>query len=76
MDHDVSIDCLGMKCPRPITEMFKRMRKMEIDQVIEVLSDDRVARHDIPAWCEKMKHQFLGVEDGESHDKFYVRKAR
>jgi TusA-related sulfurtransferase len=76
MDCDVSIDCLGMKCPRPITEIFKKFRKMEIDQVIEMLSDDRVARHDVPAWCEKMRHQFLGREDCESFDKYYVRKAR
>lgn len=76
MEYDVSIDCLGMKCPRPITEMFKRMRKMEVDQVIEVLADDMVARHDIPAWCEKMGHKFMGREEGGSFDRFYVRKAR
>lgn len=76
MEHDVSIDCLGMKCPRPITEMFKRMRKMEVNQVIEILADDQVARHDIPAWCEKMRHKFLGREAAGSFDRFYVRKER
>jgi len=74
MDHDDTLDCLGMRCPRPIVEMAKRMRKMQPGQVLELLANDPVAKKDVPGWCQDTGNEFLAREDVDNHLKFYVRK--
>ena len=75
MDHDDTLDCLGMRCPRPIVEMAKRMRKMQPGQVLELLANDPVAKKDVPGWCQDTGNEFLGREDEDAHSRFYVRKG-
>ena len=72
---DVLLDCTGMKCPRPVVEMAKRMRRMETGQVVELLSDDPVAKADVPSWCDTTGNHLLGREDVAEVFHFYVRKA-
>lgn len=75
MQADVVLDCRGMKCPRPIVEMAKRMRKMQPGQVLELHADDPVAKADVPAWCDTTGNKFVGREDVGGFFKFYVRKT-
>lgn len=75
MEAAERLDCLGMRCPRPIVELAKRMRKMQPGQVLELLANDPVAKKDVPNWCKDTGNEFLGREDVEQHFKFYVRKA-
>ncbi|MDA8186534.1 MAG: sulfurtransferase TusA family protein [Dehalococcoidales bacterium] len=74
MNADEQLDCLGMRCPRPIVEMAKKMRKMEAGQVLELLANDPVSKKDVPGWCHDTGNEFLGEEDGEGSFRFYVRK--
>lgn len=75
MDADAVVDAKGMRCPRPIVEMAKRVRQMASGQVVEVWATDPVARNDIPAWCRKTGNEFLGREDRDGYISFFVRKA-
>ena len=75
MEHDESVDCLNMRCPRPIVEMAKRMRKMQPGQVLELVANDPVAKKDVPGWCEDTGNEFLGREDEDTRFKFYIRKG-
>ena len=75
MQADVVLDCRGMKCPRPIVEMAKRMRKMQPGQVLELYANDPVAKADVPAWCDTTGNEFVGREDTDGFFKFYVRKT-
>ncbi|MBU4401505.1 MAG: sulfurtransferase TusA family protein, partial [Actinobacteria bacterium] len=43
-------------------------------EVLEVVSDDRGIKSDMPAWCEKTGHEFLGLQEDEGEIKVYVRK--
>ena len=76
MNPDETLDCLGMRCPRPIVELAKRMRKMQPGQILELLANDPVAKKDVPGWCQDTGNEFLGREDEDAHFKFYVRKGR
>lgn len=73
---DATLDCKGMRCPRPIVEMAKAMRRLQVGQVLELLADDPVAKNDIPAWCQTTGHHFLGREDEDGSFRFLVRKAK
>jgi tRNA 2-thiouridine synthesizing protein A len=74
MQADIVLDCQGMRCPRPIVEMAKKMKGMEPGQVLELWATDVVAKKDVPAWCHKTGNEFLGQEDDGKVFRFYVRK--
>ena len=75
MQADEVLDCTGMKCPRPIVEMAKRMRKMQLGQVLELTADDPVAKVDVPGWCDTTGNEFVSRDDVGALFKFYVRKT-
>jgi tRNA 2-thiouridine synthesizing protein A len=66
----IVLDCLGQRCPLPVITLAKRIRDVEIGEVIRVFADDPAAANDIPAWC-RMKGQEL-VAAGD--DQFDVRR--
>ena len=74
MDHK-PLDCLGLKCPRPIVEMAKKMRKMDYGEILEVHADDPVAVHDIPAWCETTGNKLLKMENSGEFIKYFIKKS-
>ncbi len=60
MSPDLVVDCLGRPCPVPVIELAKAVPTVEVGQVVEVLSDDPAARHDVPAWCRMTGQGDLG----------------
>ena len=69
---ELSIDCLGLKCPQPIIELARRIGEVEIDGLVELWADDPAAEPDLAAWC-RMRGQQLVVTDPP---RFVVRRAR
>ena len=58
----LSLDCRGMKCPRPIIEIARRIGEVRIGALIELLADDPAAGPDVAAWC-RMRGQRLIVSN-------------
>ena len=69
------LNCLGMKCPRPIVEMAKKMRKMDVGEMLEVHADDPVAENDIPAWCDTTGNELMKMENVGEFTKYLVKKT-
>jgi TusA-related sulfurtransferase len=44
-----------------VIELARAVPTVEVGQVVEVLSDDPAARHDVPAWCRMTGHGHLGA---------------
>jgi tRNA 2-thiouridine synthesizing protein A len=63
----VVIDCLGQRCPLPVIALAKRIRDVEVGEVIRVLADDPAAANDLRAWCRMTGHEFV-AQDGTSFD--------
>jgi tRNA 2-thiouridine synthesizing protein A len=59
----VILDCRGQACPVPVIELAKALPTVEVGDVVEVLSDDPAARHDIPAWCRMRGQEYVSGED-------------
>ncbi len=76
MDADHTLDCIGLYCPMPIVKTSQRIKEMSGGEVLEVISDDRGIRSDMPAWCEKTGHEFLGLQEDEGEMTVYVRKSQ
>lgn len=64
----ITLDCLGRRCPLPVIELAKRIREVEIGDVVRVLADDPAAANDIPAWCRMKDQQFLGSPEPDAFD--------
>ena len=60
--EELSLDCRGMKCPRPIIEIAGRIGQVPIGALIELLADDPAAGPDLAAWC-RMRGQTLVASD-------------
>ncbi|MBU4403381.1 MAG: sulfurtransferase TusA family protein, partial [Actinobacteria bacterium] len=73
MDADHTLDCIGLYCPMPIVKTSQRIKELSGGEVLEVVSDDRGIKSDMPAWCEKTGHEFLGLQEDEGEIKVYVR---
>lgn len=64
----VVIDCLGQRCPLPVIALAKRIRDVEVGEVIRVLADDPAAANDIPAWCRMKEQEFLGSPLADAYE--------
>ncbi|MFE2880218.1 cysteine desulfurase/sulfurtransferase TusA family protein [Streptomyces roseus] len=56
----LEIDALGLRCPQPVIELARAIGTVPVGGTVTVLSDDEVARLDIPAWCAMRGHTYVG----------------
>jgi tRNA 2-thiouridine synthesizing protein A len=66
------VDARSMACPGPLLEAKKAIGTVAVGGILEILSGDKGSREDIPAWCKKMGHEFLGVLERDGHDSLFV----
>lgn len=71
---DKSVDARGTACPGPLLEAKKAIGTINPGQVMEVISSDEGTKRDIPKWCEKKGHEFLGTVDEPGYFKIYLKK--
>ncbi len=71
---DETLDTLGYFCPMPIIMTSKKIKQLNLGQVLEVLSDDEGIKKDMPAWCQTTGHEMVGLEE-EQNDSKPVYKA-
>ena len=64
----ITLDCLGRRCPLPVIELARRIRDVQIGDVVRVLADDPAAANDIPAWCRMKDQEFLGSPERYAFD--------
>ena len=76
MKADETLDCVGLYCPMPIANTAKKLKELEVGQVLEVLADDEGIKEDMPAWCKTTGNEFLGIEEKGGEYKVYVKKLK
>lgn len=59
----------------PIIKIAETIKGLSSGQVLEVIATDEGIVSDLPAWCRRTGHKFLGVEKREGEYYGYVRKA-
>ncbi len=75
MKADKTLDCLGLYCPIPIVKTAEKFKELKPGEVLEVLSDDKGIKQDMPAWCQTTGHEFLSMEEEDGEIKVYVKKT-
>ena len=56
---ELTLDCLGLKCPQPIIEIARRVGEVEVGELVELLADDPAAGPDLAAWCRMRGHELV-----------------
>jgi len=69
------VDARGTACPGPLLAAKKAIADIESGDIMEILSSDEGTKNDIPKWCEKMEHEFLGIVEEDSYSRLFLKKA-
>ena len=72
---EVVLDCRGRPCPIPVIELARALPTVAVGQVVEVLSDDLAARHDLPAWCRMRGQDYLGELPRDRGSAYRIRRV-
>jgi TusA-related sulfurtransferase len=70
------VDARAMACPGPLLEAKKGIAAVKVGEVLEIQSGDKGSREDIPAWCKKTGHEFLGFVERDGYDSLYVLRKK
>jgi tRNA 2-thiouridine synthesizing protein A len=69
-----SVDARGTACPGPLLEAKKAIGTIGAGDVMEILSADEGTKLDIPKWCGKQGHEYLGFLEENGYFKVYMKK--
>ena len=73
---DQFLDCSGLICPMPIVKTQRAIKKLELGQVLEMISTDPGAVPDMQAWENQTRHEILLSEETEDGKfRFLVKKT-
>ena len=59
---DRLLDTTGLVCPLPIIKTADAMAVVRVGEVLEVISTDFGILEDMPAWCNSMRQELLGID--------------
>jgi len=71
-----TVDARGCACPGPLLEAKKGIGKVKVGEILEIYSSDSGTRIDVPAWANKVGHEFLGAIEADGYDKLFVRRKK
>jgi tRNA 2-thiouridine synthesizing protein A len=69
-------DARAMACPGPLLEAKKSIGTVKVGEVLEIWSADPNTKKDMPRWCEKVGHEFLGVLPADGYDRILIRRKK
>lgn len=76
LQADHVVDARGTSCPGPILAAKKGIVEVPVGGVMEVLSTDSGTLKDLPAWCNKVGHDYLGHIEVAGYLRLFIRKTK
>jgi tRNA 2-thiouridine synthesizing protein A len=70
------VDARAMSCPGPLLEAKKSIGLVKVGEILEIWSGDANTKNDMPRWCEKVGHEFLGSLPGEGYERLLIRRKK
>lgn len=70
------VDARAMACPGPLLEAKKSIAAVKVGEVLEIWSGDANTKNDMPRWCEKVGHEFMGSVAAEGYDRLFIRRSK
>jgi len=70
------VDARSSACPGPLLEAKKGIGVIKVGEVLEVWSGDPNTKNDIPRWCEKVGHEYLGALEAAGYDRIFLLRKK
>lgn len=74
MQKDATLDAQGLMCPMPIVKLAKKIKELQVGQVLELIADDPGAKEDVPAWCQRTGNEIVETKQEGKVIYFYIRR--
>ena len=74
LKSELVVDARGTACPGPLLAAKKAIGDIESGEIMEILSADEGTKNDIPKWCGKQGHEYLGYIEENGYFKVYMKK--
>lgn len=71
-----TVDARGTACPGPLLEAKRAIAAVSKGDIMEVLSSDEGTNEDIPLWCKKIGHDYLGNIEEDGYWRIFVRRNK
>ncbi len=72
-----TLDARKLSCPVPVLKSKKEIMKLEVGQILEILTTDPGSKRDIPAWVNMTGQELITTEDRENEEfRFIVKKLK
>ncbi|RAI00782.1 preprotein translocase subunit TatB [Acuticoccus sediminis] len=71
---DEDCDTRGQRCPLPVLKARKRLKPMASGTVLRLVSDDPLARIDVPNFCREDGHTLIATSEAEGTLTFFIAK--
>jgi len=69
------LEAEGLRCPEPVMMIRKKIRAMNVGEILKVIADDPSTKRDIPTFCEFMDHQLLKKEIDQLPYQYWIKKG-
>ncbi|MBT8361598.1 MAG: sulfurtransferase TusA family protein [Deltaproteobacteria bacterium] len=69
------LDAKGLSCPMPLLRTKKEIGKLAGGEILQVDGTDPGSRNDIPGWCERAGHEYLGEKEESGYFSFFIKKG-
>jgi tRNA 2-thiouridine synthesizing protein A len=69
------LDAKGLSCPMPLLRTKKEIGKIDGGQILQIDGTDPGSRNDIPGWCARAGHEYLGEKEESDYISFFVQKG-
>ena len=72
-----TLDARDLSCPMPIMKSMQAIKKMRINQVLEILTTDPGSLTDIPTWALATGQELIATEERGPEDfRFLVKRLK
>ena len=72
---DAVLDARDLSCPMPLLRVKQEIERIKSGQILLVQSTDPGSRNDIPDWCARIGHEYLGERQEINYTTYYIRKG-
>ena len=45
-------------------------------EILEIWSGDANTKNDIPKWCQKVGHEFIGALEADGYDRLFIKRTK
>jgi len=70
------VDARGTACPGPLLEAKRGIVGVPQKGIMELLSSDEGTNSDVPLWCKKVGHEYLGNIEVDGHWRLFIRRMK